>query len=314
MPRHSRSILRSIFLLFTVALGVVATASPGAAAVPTAPSGLTAVYTTGVMTLTWVDNALDETGFSIERCLTADCSQAGQIATVGANVTSYGDLFTPTGGGRYRVRAFNSSGPSAYSNTAESFLIGSGDVTASATAAPASGQAPLTVVFDGSASSALNGPITEWTWSFGDNQTASGVTVSHTFTTPGVYAVSMRARFIGGFGNPSAVTTKIITVTSPPPPPPAPLAVATNLSAVSPARARVQLTWTNPASSATSLVLQRCSGSRCTSFTRVATLTTSTASYLDTGVTRGTTYRYRLAASNTTGTVYSNVVTVTARR
>jgi len=41
------------------------------------------------------------------------------------------------------------------------------------TATTTSGPAPLTVTFDGSTSTALNGTIATWVWSFGDNQTSS---------------------------------------------------------------------------------------------------------------------------------------------
>ena len=55
------------------------------------------------------------------RCTGNGCSDFAEIATVGANVTSFSD----TGLSRftiytYRVRAFNDAGNSGYSNTAAS--------------------------------------------------------------------------------------------------------------------------------------------------------------------------------------------------
>ncbi|PYL06048.1 MAG: hypothetical protein DME34_09950, partial [Verrucomicrobia bacterium] len=60
-----------------------------------------------------------ETGFKIERCNGVGCANFRQIAIVNANVVSYAN----TGLKRntsysYRVRAYNSSANSAYSNTA----------------------------------------------------------------------------------------------------------------------------------------------------------------------------------------------------
>lgn len=83
------------------------------------PSGLaaTAISSTRV-DLTWVDNATTETGFKIER--STDGVTFAQVATVGANVTSYAD--TGVSGGRtytYRVRAATTYGDSAYSATAQ---------------------------------------------------------------------------------------------------------------------------------------------------------------------------------------------------
>ena len=69
----------------------------------------------------------------------------------------------------------------------------------------------------------------------------------------------------------------------PPPPPPPPVvapAAPTNLAASSSARARINLTWTNTATNATSITVQRCSGSTCTAFVAVAQLA-ATANVLD---------------------------------
>jgi hypothetical protein len=78
---------------------------------------------------------------------------------------------------------------------------------------------------------------------------------------------------------------------------------------------RTRLTWTNPESSATSLILERCKGTGCTSFRPIAVLTTSTTSFIESRIRRGTTdTTYRLAASDSTGTVYSNVEVATVRR
>jgi hypothetical protein len=59
--------------------------------------------------------------------------------------------------------------------------------------------------------------------------------------------------------------------------------------------------------------VQRCTNAGCTNFKQLAPLTLASIFYKDTTVKRGTTYRYRLAASNGTSTVYSNSVQVQAR-
>lgn len=272
-----------------------------------APTGLTVIFETGNAVLSWTDGSLNETGFSIERCVGLNCTSFGQIATVGPDTTSYPDSFYATGINRYRVRAINSAGVSGYSNSAETVVISTGDVSASVSATTTAGQAPLTVTFDGSASSSLNGSVSGWAWSFGDNTTASGAVVSHTYDAPGVYAASLKVTSTGAFAatNSTAVT---VAVTVPP------LVAPSDLSATSPMRERVRLTWTNPVSSATSLALERCRGAGCTRFARIAVLTTSTMIFTDVNVKKGTAYTYRLAASDTTGTVFSNSAVVTVRR
>ena len=57
------------------------------------------------------------------------------------------------------------------------------------TAAPATGNAPLTVAFDASASTDADGTIASYTWAFGDGQTASGVSTLHVYAAQGAYTV-----------------------------------------------------------------------------------------------------------------------------
>jgi PKD repeat protein len=83
---------------------------------PNAPSNLGAtVSTKRKVILTWVDNSNNETGFKIEQ--STNGTTFAQIATVGANVTTYTDGGNQTGTYYFRVRAYNGAGNSAYSNT-----------------------------------------------------------------------------------------------------------------------------------------------------------------------------------------------------
>ena len=94
--------------------------TPAAPAVPAAPTNLVATAVSkSQINLTWTDNASNETGFHIERCKGSTCTNFTQIATVGANVTSYANTgLTANTTYRYRVHAYNASGNSAYSNIA----------------------------------------------------------------------------------------------------------------------------------------------------------------------------------------------------
>ena len=104
---------------------------------------------------------------------------------------------------------------------------------------------------------------------------------------------------------------------SPPPPPPPPVVAPTaptNLAASSSTRARIGLTWTNTATNATAITVQRCSGSTCTAFVAVAQLAATAKSWTDSGVKSRSTYRYRTFASNAAGTSpYSSIASATAR-
>ena len=57
---------------------------------PAAPTNLaSAAASSSQINLTWTDSDNTETGFKIERCTGAGCSDFAQIATVGTNVSSY---------------------------------------------------------------------------------------------------------------------------------------------------------------------------------------------------------------------------------
>ena len=87
-----------------------------------APSGLTATaVSTNQVNLSWLDNSSNEDGFDIERAPDNGGSPGtwAQIATVGANVTTYSDTGLSINTKYwYRVRAYNAGGNSDYSNQA----------------------------------------------------------------------------------------------------------------------------------------------------------------------------------------------------
>jgi subtilisin family serine protease/PKD repeat protein len=105
------------------ATNIAKTTATIAAPLPAAPTGLTAVSNrNGEATLRWSDKSTNEQSFKIERSTSAS-SGFVQVASLGANQTSY----TDRGLQRkrtyyYRVRAANNSGNSAYSNTASVYV------------------------------------------------------------------------------------------------------------------------------------------------------------------------------------------------
>jgi hypothetical protein len=80
------------------------------------PTGLTAAVSGNLINIGWSDNSTNETGFTIER------SESGgsfsELATVGANVTTYSDASAVAGIEYiYRVKAIGSTTNSGYSNS-----------------------------------------------------------------------------------------------------------------------------------------------------------------------------------------------------
>ena len=94
------------------------TPTPTPPPVPNAPTNLNAVAGSPTSAqLSWTDNSNNELGFSIERCTGNGCTNFAEIAQRAANITNFADTTLARNTWyRYRVRAFNASGNSAYSN------------------------------------------------------------------------------------------------------------------------------------------------------------------------------------------------------
>ncbi|MBA4158598.1 MAG: fibronectin type III domain-containing protein, partial [Gemmatimonadetes bacterium] len=94
--------------------------TPGMTQSPSAPTSLVATAVSmSQINLTWTDNASNESGFKIERAPDNNGAPGAytQIATVGANTTSYSNTGLSAGTRYwYRVRAYNADGDSGYSN------------------------------------------------------------------------------------------------------------------------------------------------------------------------------------------------------
>jgi subtilisin family serine protease len=92
---------------------------------PAAPTNLNAAAaSSSAIDLTWADNSDNESGFKIERCQGSGCANFTQIATVGANVTSFQNTgLSASTEYSYRVRASNSGGDSGYTNTASAATL-----------------------------------------------------------------------------------------------------------------------------------------------------------------------------------------------
>jgi len=83
--------------------------------------------------------------------------------------------------------------------------------------APASGVAGIPFAFDGSASTAAAGSISQYNWNFGDNTAGSGATVTHTFAAGG-YTVKLTVTDSAGATHSASVAIAVSTATGAPPP------------------------------------------------------------------------------------------------
>jgi hypothetical protein len=289
---------------------------------PTPPAAPTALSATAVsssqINLAWTDNANNEDGFKIERCQGAGCTSFAQIATVGANVTSFNNTgLTASTSYSYRVRANNSAGDSDYSNTA----------SATTQAAPQPPAAPTALSANAVSASQIN---LAWTdnannedgfkiercqgagcTSFAQIATVGANVTSFNntgLTASTSYSYRVRANNSAGdsdYSNTASATTQ--AASSPP-------AAPSNLSASAVSSTQINLTWTDNANNEDGFKIERCQGNGCTNFTQIATVGANVTSFSNTGLSPGTRYSYRVRANNSAGdSGYSNTATARTR-
>jgi hypothetical protein len=106
-------------LILALHHGAVVGAAPQLT-IPADPSGLTATaISTSSITVNWVDNSDNESGFKIEMCQGSGCTDfvtAGYVSAGSTNATA--SALSKNKTYTFRVRAYNDAGNSDYSNTA----------------------------------------------------------------------------------------------------------------------------------------------------------------------------------------------------
>jgi chitodextrinase len=313
------------------AYSAIAEATTGSSAdttPPTAPTGLTASAAgAAAVALSWgasTDN-VGVAGYRVERCSGSGCSNFTEVATVTG--TSYEDSgLTASTLYRYRVRAADAAGNlSAYSAIAEATTGSSADTT------PPTAPTGLTASAAGAAAIALSwGASTDNVGVAGyrvercsgsgcSNFTEVATVTGTSYEDSGLTASTLyryRVRAADAAGNLSAysaiaeATTGSSADTTPPTAP-------TGLTASAAGAAAIALSWGASTDNVgvSGYRVERCTGSGCSNFTEVATVTGT--SYEDSGLTAFTVYRYRVRAADAAGNLssYSNVVRArTARR
>lgn len=272
-----------------------ATASTTVPAIPTTLTDST-VSATEVL-LAWADNASNEDGYEIERCEGGGCSNYAAVDTAAADATSI-VASGLTGGTTYqfRVRAFNATGSSGYSNVVSAQSDVPPSPTSLSGATVSSSQVNLEWIDNAENETAY---IVERCDGTGCgtfvviDSLAPGTTVyvDATIAIDTAYVYQVRASNAAG----ASSYTNTVTVSTYRPQTPTTL-VATPFSAT-----RVDLTWTDVAVNDTVIIVERCLGFGCTSFVDIDSLAPDATSYSDLTVTVNNTYNYRLRAENAAG-------------
>jgi hypothetical protein len=265
---------------------------------PAAPSDLTAgAISYSRIDLTWQDNSDDETGFRIERKTVS--GSYSQIATVGANVTSYSSSrLSASTTYYYRVRAYKGTLNSDYC------------CEASATTLPPPPPAPV-LKSPASRSTVSNlTPRLEWNASNGavsygvqvaTSSRFSNILLSVTGMTDLYYDVVSgilnwsttyywRVNAANGYNSTSGWSSSRYFRTAVGPPPAAPSDLITSLTSYS----RIDLTWQDNSGDETGFKIERKTVSG--SYSQIAAVGANVTSYSSSGLSANTTYYYRVRA------------------
>jgi hypothetical protein len=283
---------------------------------PAAPTSLSAALQTGPQALlTWTDNAIDETGFVVERAVNGGgfVQLATPAAGFGTGSVTYTDTtVTPGNTYDYRVMAVNGIGPSSYSNTANLVVPDLPTAPASLTAALQVGPQAFLTWTDNATNEtgfvverAVNGGA--FTQLAAPAALAGTGSVTYTDATiiPG-NTYDYRVAAVNGFGPSAYSNTAGVVVPSTP-------AAPTVLTAALQVGPQTLLTWTDNATDETGFVVERAvNGGAFAQLTAPAAQAgTGSVTYTDTTITPGNTYDYRVMAVNGVVTsVYSNTAGV----
>jgi len=304
--------------------GLAAFKMAAATATPTAPTNLTATASGPVqINLSW--SASTESGgtisqYLIERCTGVNCGNTpSNFAQVGTSAaTTFSDTgLTGSTSYNYRVRAMdtaNNTGP--YSNIAAGTTAAPTFTAPSNLVGTASG--PVQINLTWTAATETGGTLTNYLIercagascnNFAQVGTSPTTTFSDTTGLLGSTSYNYRVRAtdaannMSSYSNIAAATTAAPTFTAP-----------ASLTATAAGSTQINLSWTaatETGGTISNYLIERCQGSGCSNFAQVAT--SATTAFNDTGLLAGTTYSYRVratdAANNTS--LYSNTATAT---
>jgi FtsP/CotA-like multicopper oxidase with cupredoxin domain len=283
------------------------------AVAPEAPANLVAVSVPSPLsiTLTWTDNSLDETGFTIQRATNNHFTAGLTSFTVPANVNTYSDLTIVDGVGYfYRVYANNVVGDvdtpgfptkqvdSAFSNTAQpgSPTVPNPPTGLSATAVsgfevkldwtlPVGGISPTSLRIERSSNGGATWPV--------NFVIASPATVSYNDITVQpltAYAYRIFAVSAGGDSLPSN-TANVTTPVAPPPAPSNLVAVLRN------GGTQVRLTWKDNSLAENGFIIERKINGG--TYAKIGQVGANIITYTDLKSASNTTYFYRVRAFRT---------------
>jgi fibronectin type 3 domain-containing protein len=284
---------------------------------PTVPGNLVAtVVSPAQINLSWAastDN-VGVTGYKVERCSGAGCSNFSQIGTPTA--TTYNDTgLTGSTSYSYRVRATDAAGNLSTYSSSSTVATPAPTLTApSNLAATAASSTQINMTWSASTENGgtLSGYLVERCTGAGCSnfaQIAAPATTSYNDTglAPST-SYSYRVRATDASNNLSLYSSTASATTSHNSP-----TAPTNLTATAAGPVQINLSWTastEPGGTISQYLIERCQGAGCANFAQVGTSTTT--SFNNAGLTASTSYTYRVRASDTLNNLGPYSATATA--
>jgi hypothetical protein len=261
-----------------------------------APSGLAATTIDhGEIDLTWDDNSTVESDYHIERCAGATCTSFVEITTAAANATAlFSTGLTENTVYRYRVRAHEHAGGNYSSYSAIVFATTTPRAPSALTVAVATSSTQLVLSWTDNSSAESDFHLERCTGAgcsdFAEITSPAASSTGYTdtgLTETTVYLYRLRAHQHTSLLY-SAYSATAAGVTLP--------ATPTALAGTAAGATQIDLVWTDNSAGEDEFHIERCTGAGCAVFAEVATAAANAISSSDTGLTEGTTYRYRVRA------------------
>jgi titin len=281
---------------------------------PAAPSALTAAAASATqINLVWTNNAINQTGFKVER--SPDNVTFAQVGTANAGATTYSDPnLLPKTLYYYRVRATNASGDSGYSNVSSATTLADTTPPTAPSGLMATAASSTQINLSWTASTdnvAVTGYQIQRCQGAGCNAFAqiaapagTGTSYIDTGLSPSVsYCYEIIATdAAGNLSSPSNVSSAT-TLAGPP-------AAPSGLLATAASATQINLSWTNNATKQTGFKVERSADG--VTFTQIGTTGATTTIYSDSPLAPVTIYYYRVRATNGAGdSAYTSVANAT---
>ncbi|MCU1284061.1 MAG: Protein sidekick-2 [Acidobacteriales bacterium] len=259
-------------------------------------------------TVTWADNATDETAYGIDYCSGSGCSTWTTLTTsLAANTQSYTHTgLSPGGVYRYRVYAINWAG-NAPASTSDVVMPSIPTAPSAFTVTGSSTNHYITLNWGDNSNNETGFAIERCAGSgctgFAPLVTTAANATSYQDSSPvsgTIYNYHVGAtNAVGTSAFTSSAQASIVLPATP----------TSLVATAAPDSNYIDLAWTDNASTETGYTVERCIGAGCSTFTPLSTTLGANAnSYHDSGLTAGTYYNYRVTATNGTvgNSAYSN--------